>query len=171
MSAVSDARPESPIPRVHLAGWVGVLLGSAISLISMTTMSWYTVAGTGVVNDLQDLEPNGGPVFLVPKDIGRHHSISWILLIACIVSALVALARPKYRVPARVVTGVLAAALIAVAVAKVSVNSIVAEGVSLDTGAHMHAVLRIGFWTALAGYALLGLAMIAIRGRQPNESS
>jgi hypothetical protein len=170
MSEVPDAAPEYKTGRTHLAAWVGVLLGSAISLISMTTLSWYTLAGAGVANDPRDLGSTDGPVFLLPRDIGRHHSVSWILLIACVAAAVVALTGAKYEVPARIGAGVLAGSLIAVAVVKVSFSSLVAKDAGLDTGAHMHVVVRYGFWTALAGYALLGLAMLAMRAAPPNKS-
>jgi hypothetical protein len=157
---------------VRRAGFLCVIVGAVIALISLGSLSWYAIAGPHVVSDLSPTSADpGSVVVLVPSNIGRAHSwVTWLLFVACVVAALIAnVPHLGARSVTRVIAPILAGVLILFAIARVAIPSLAFSGPGwgLPDGTGMS--LHVGFWLALVGCLLIAVSAVLGPRKQSSD--
>jgi hypothetical protein len=151
-----------PVEQLRLRPFVFgmTLLGVLATLLSLASMSWYSIDGRHVITD-----PSEGltDTFLINPDVGSHHSwLTWTVFVLCAVAAVLA-GIPRTWVPRgmRFVAPVLASLLGLGAIARV---------VKLELAPYLldfsdvQVSIERGFWVTLAGLVLIAVgAAIGVR--------
>jgi hypothetical protein len=131
-------------------------------LVSLVSMSWYSISGADVAGDPLDATATGGTVILVEPEVGSHHPLwFWVSFGLCAVAAgLAALPRTWVSTVACVVAPVLAGVLILGAVEAIGVASLAVGNLPPPQPSGIDLSVEPGIWVTIAGLVLVATSVI-----------
>jgi hypothetical protein len=170
---VETSRPQRPWASSRLLLAL-TTVGAVTLFVSLTTRSWYSVAGPHVVGregfddgparSYISLGSVDGFVVVDPDRGSQHSALTWILVVLCVAAAVAACLSSRVRLPLSIVGVSLAVVLMAGAAYRVvgSVIDIHTDDSFYPAGTHL--VVEAGFWATEVGLALiLAACVLALR--------